>query len=162
MVIDDDVYDEGSGIAPETVVEALLAGRKVTTSLPGPAALMSVAEQAASAGATHLVFVSLSGAVSGTFEAMEAAAASAPLAVTVVDTRTVSLSAGLAALSPARVARSGGTAEEVEAEAMRSVPMGRFAAPEEIAAVAVFLASPAASYLTGVNLPVDGGRLALG
>jgi 3-oxoacyl-[acyl-carrier protein] reductase len=70
--------------------------------------------------------------------------------------------ARLEALFAGRADRAGSTVQEVEAEAMRSVPMGRFAAPEEIAAVAVFLASPGASYLTGVNLPVDGGRLAMG
>ena len=37
-------------------------------------------------------------------------------------------------------------------------PMRRFAAPEEFAAAAAFLASPAAGYITGINLPVDGGR----
>lgn len=37
------------------------------------------------------------------------------------------------------------------------VPMGRFARPEEIAAVACFLASDDASYLTGAMIPVDGG-----
>ena len=46
----------------------------------------------------------------------------------------------------------------VEKEMLDEIPMGRFAAPEEIAAAAVFLASPAAGYVTGINLPVDGGR----
>ena len=38
------------------------------------------------------------------------------------------------------------------------IPLRRFAEPEEFAAAAAFLASPAAGYITGINLPVDGGR----
>lgn len=57
-------------------------------------------------------------------------------------------------------ARREGVEEAVVAETMRrQVPAGRFAKPEEIAAVVGFLASPAASYVNGVSLPVDGGRL---
>jgi 3-oxoacyl-[acyl-carrier protein] reductase len=56
-------------------------------------------------------------------------------------------------------ARASGVGEEQLERALKSeIPMGRFALPEEIAAAAGFLATPAAAYITGISLPVDGGR----
>jgi NAD(P)-dependent dehydrogenase (short-subunit alcohol dehydrogenase family) len=50
--------------------------------------------------------------------------------------------------------------EEVRKNFVSGIPMGRPAAPEEIAGVAAFLASDDSSFMTGVTLPVDGGMVA--
>jgi 3-oxoacyl-[acyl-carrier protein] reductase len=48
--------------------------------------------------------------------------------------------------------------EEIKKEMKSEIPMGRFALPEEIGYAVLFLASPFAAYVNGINLPVDGGR----
>lgn len=56
-------------------------------------------------------------------------------------------------------AQRAGQGLEAEAAALRAqIPVGRFAEPVEIAEAVAFLVSPAAAYITGVHLPVDGGR----
>lgn len=58
----------------------------------------------------------------------------------------------------ARAKRDGTTEAEVEQQARNSVPVRRFAEPEELGQIIAFLSSAAASYINGINLPVDGGR----
>ena len=47
----------------------------------------------------------------------------------------------------------------VVTEMLAEIPAGRMGMPHELGAAVAFLASPAAAYITGINLPVDGGRL---
>jgi NAD(P)-dependent dehydrogenase (short-subunit alcohol dehydrogenase family) len=51
---------------------------------------------------------------------------------------------------------TGKTAEMVHTERMKSIPLGRMASPEEIANAILFVASDKASYITGVNITMDG------
>jgi len=62
-------------------------------------------------------------------------------------------------LSEAQAAKRGIKKEEVVQEWIKSTPMGRLGEPEEIASAVAFFASPAASFITGQALAVDGGRL---
>lgn len=55
-------------------------------------------------------------------------------------------------------AKTGLDKNAVEEEMLSEIPAARFGLPEEIAAMIVFLASPAAAYVNGTSIPVDGGR----
>jgi 3-oxoacyl-[acyl-carrier protein] reductase len=59
-----------------------------------------------------------------------------------------------------RAEKSAVSVQQITDEMCGEIPLGRFASPKEIAVVAAFLATPAASYVNGISLPVDGGRTA--
>ena len=66
--------------------------------------------------------------------------------------------ARLDGLIAGKVKSSGASEASIAKEMQGGVPMGRFADASEVAAAIAFLASPAAAYITGINLAVDGGR----
>jgi 3-oxoacyl-[acyl-carrier protein] reductase len=67
----------------------------------------------------------------------------------------------LEAIMQGRAARAGTGVEEVERELIARIPAGRLGRAEEIAAMVGFLCSPAASFVNGAMVPVDGGQTAM-
>ena len=55
---------------------------------------------------------------------------------------------------------SGGLIEKFEEEMLADIPLGRFGTPDELRGVVLFLTSPAAAYMTGQTVVVDGGSMA--
>lgn len=106
-------------VTPQEVAAALRAGQSVSTSRPSPEAFQSAYALAVERGATAIVSVHLSAAISGTCDAAEFAARSAAVPVIVVDSRTVASGCGFAALAGAAAARAGAPAPEVAEIAWR-------------------------------------------
>jgi 3-oxoacyl-[acyl-carrier protein] reductase len=59
----------------------------------------------------------------------------------------------------ASAARTGATTDEVRAAVIARIPLGRYGDPAELGRLGAFLLSPAASYLTGAIIPIDGGMV---
>jgi len=55
--------------------------------------------------------------------------------------------------------KTGQTIENIEADMLQNIPAGRFGEAKEVGAAVAFLASPAAAYINGVSIQVDGGRV---
>ena len=53
--------------------------------------------------------------------------------------------------------RAGQSPDAITSQMKTTIPAGRFGQPQELGAVVAFLASPAAAYVNGINIPVDGG-----
>lgn len=64
----------------------------------------------------------------------------------------------LSSLIQTKADKTGKPFEEIQSEMIAEIPAGRICEPHEVAAAVAFLASPAAGYINGINVPVDGGR----
>lgn len=69
------------------------------------------------------------------------------------------LTSRITSLAEARAQKQGTTPEEIIAQDAKAIPMGRLGTPQEFANVVTFIASPAASYVTGATVQVDGGNV---
>ncbi len=103
VMVDGERHAEGLDLSSADLLRALTAGRKVTTSQPSPAAFAFAYARAVERGAHEIVSVHLSGELSGTVRAAELAALAAPVPVHVVDSRSVAMGLGFAAIAAAEL-----------------------------------------------------------
>ncbi len=104
---------EGVDVSVRDLSEALRAFTPVSTSRPSPLELLAAYEAAAGAGATEVVSVHLSSAMSGTYESAVLAAQLSPVPVQVVDSRSLGMAMGFAVLAAAAASARGDSAHEV-------------------------------------------------
>jgi DegV family protein with EDD domain len=108
-------FSDGVDFTTDELAAALRKFTTVTTSRPSPQAFLDVYEAAAAGGADAVVSVHISSDMSGTVGSAMLAASQSPIPVEVVDSRSVGMAMGFAALSAAVAARQGMDAKAVAA-----------------------------------------------
>ena len=107
------VADDTTGPLPAPIARELARGERLSTTRPAPERFAAAYAAAAAAGAPAVVSVHLSGELSGTLGSARLAAASAPVPVHVVDSRTIGAGLGLVVAAAARAAAAGHPAPQV-------------------------------------------------
>ena len=107
VIVGGQAFDETEDAQAQRVAEALTQWLPVTTSRPSPLRFLQAYEWAIEAGATEIVVATLSAAMSATYESAVLAAKECEIPVLVVDSRTIAMGLGFAAVSGARAARAG-------------------------------------------------------
>ncbi|MFC4584656.1 DegV family protein [Sphaerisporangium corydalis] len=115
VVVGGRTLDDVAQIDAEGVAAALRDWSPVSTSRPAPQRFADAYELAAARGATGVVSVHLSGAMSGTVDSARVAAEDALIPVDVVDSGSLAMGLGFPVLAAARAAREGGTLTDVAA-----------------------------------------------
>lgn len=116
VIVDGVTHLDGVDITSEEVVVALVGHKSVSTAKSTPHQFLEAYTQAAAAGAESIVSVHLSSSLSGTYDAARLAARDSDIPVEVVDSRSIGMGLGFAALSAARAVAGGAdlaTAAEV-------------------------------------------------
>lgn len=115
VMIDGESHVEGEGVSGATVAAAEESDLALSTARPAPARMVEAYETLAAAGCTEIVSVHASSKLSSTVNSARLAAAEAPVPVTVVDSTTMGMALGFAALAGARSAVRGASADRVAA-----------------------------------------------
>jgi DegV family protein with EDD domain len=115
VVLGGQAFSDGVDFTTDELAAALRKFTTVTTSRPSPQAFLNVYEAAAAGGANGVVSVHISSDMSGTVGSAMLAASQSPIPVEVVDSRSVGMAMGFAALSAADAARQGTDAKAVAA-----------------------------------------------
>lgn len=120
VIIDGRTFGDGVDITSDEVAAALTRGASVSTAKPTPQEFLAAYTAASDAGATEIVSVHVSAALSGTFDSARLAAREAPVPVTVVDSHSIVMGLGFAAMSAAEAVSAGADAATAAEAARRS------------------------------------------
>ena len=120
-------FDETDGDQAQKVADALKDWQPVTTSRPTPARFLQSYVEAVADGATEIVVATLSRELSSTYESALMAAQECSVPVTVIDSRTIGMALGFAAIAGAQAAKAGASGPDVaEAMARRAAATSTF------------------------------------